>query len=219
MGRSIFRTLICFCATAGFVACSNQDFSSGKGEGVANSSKGGPVNSSGRSPNESGGGVTDDGTVSLVDAELQIDRLPDMSVFQNCLFAHLVDQPITELGCNRYAPKQDNPRPPLMQNIKLKLKTYECNQIRVYFKTNSGQGLFTNVTTATNDRIFSGASKHNTGTKGPGINIIREASGSILIEANDNNDTKWHDVYLRITPPPGKPNLKFTIENSGIPCS
>jgi hypothetical protein len=202
------------------MTCAEQQFSGQNGSGDVQRKPEKPLdNPTTEDPVDSGTVTTDDdGKVALVDAELKIDRLPDSAAWQNCLYAHIVGQPVIELGCNRTAPKNDN-RPPLVQNIRLKLKTNECNQLRVYFKTNSGRGLYDNVSTVTPNRIFSGTSKNETGAAGPGINVIREAGGSILIEANDNSDRYWHDVYLRITPPAGKSNLKFTIENSGLPCN
>lgn len=206
-------------------ACAQSEFAGDTGQGVRNGVKPPsdiPNNSDTPGTNTPGnddGLKTDDGgKIELVEAELQVDRLPDSARFQNCLFAHIVGQPVVELGCNRTGPGVDNPRPPLANGVKMKLLTNSCNQLRVYFKTNSGGGLKDNVTTALPGRISSGASKDNTGATGPGINIIKEASGGYLIEANDNNDKRWHDVYLRVKPPANRPNIKFTIENSGIPC-
>lgn len=206
------------------LSCSNQTFSSESGSAAIGSRK--PID--GKNGNIDGptevdtehkeGLDTDDaGTVELVEADLLIDRLPDSAAWQNCLFAHIVGQPEIELGCNRNAPKSNN-RPPLAKNVKMKLKTNTCNQLRVYFRSNSGKGLKDNVSTEDPGRISSGATKQGTGINGPGINIIKEPGGSFLLEANDNGDADWHDVYLRITPPAGRSNIKFTVENSGIPC-
>ncbi len=206
-------------------ACAQSEFAGDTGQGVRNGIKppGGDPNDSETTPGKNTPGnddslKTDDGgKIELVEADLQVDRLPDSARFQNCLSAHVVGQPVVELGCNRNAPNSDS-RPPLAKNVRMKLLTNSCNQLRVIFKTNSGGGLKDNVTTAVPGRISSGASKDRTGAKGPGINIVKEANGSYLIEANDNNDERWHDVYLRVTPPANRPNIKFTIENSGIPC-
>jgi hypothetical protein len=207
-----------FVSTLLVVSCSGQQFSGDSGAASGKKTKN-PPSTPALNPTDpdSSDMVSDDGTVKLVDTELSIDRLQDSAAFQNCLFAHIVGQPVIEFGCNRNAPKSED-RPPLVRNIKLKLKTNECNEMRVYFKTNSGSGLRDNVSTANAARISSGASKQGKNIAGPGINVIKEPSGSILIEANDNTDRDWHDVYLRINRPANATNIKFTIENSGIPC-
>jgi hypothetical protein len=100
-------------------------------------------------------------------------------------------------------------------NVRLKLKTNTCNQLRVYFTSSGTPGV---ISTATKNRVSFNASKHGIAL-GPGLNIKSQAPRSFLIEANDNPDNMWHDVYLTVTPPANRPDLKFTIENSGIPCN
>ena len=225
----IIHQIISILIVVGLIsACAQSEFAGDTGQGVRNGmkdpnkdpNKGPPEIPTTKKDNDDGLNTDDGGKIELVEADLQADRLPDSANFQNCLSAHVVGQPVVELGCNRLYPKKTptDPRPPLMKGVKMKLLTNSCNQLRVYFKTNSGGGLRDNVTTAVPGRISSGASKDNTGATGPGINIVKEANGSYLIEANDNNDKRWHDVYLRVTPPVNRPNIKFTIENSGIPC-
>jgi hypothetical protein len=222
----IIHQTISFLIVVGLIsACAQSEFAGDTGQGVRNGmkdpdkdpNKGPTENPTTTKDNDDGLNTDDGGKIELVEADLQVDRLPDSARFQNCLSAHVVGQPVVELGCNRNAPNSDS-RPALAKNVRMKLLTNSCNQLRVIFKTNSGGGLKDNVTTAVPGRISSGATKDRTGAKGPGINIVKEANGSYLIEANDNNDERWHDVYLRVTPPVNRPNIKFTIENSGIPC-
>lgn len=226
--KTIITSLSTLFAIGLISACAQSEFSGESGQAVKNGvpppSDTPTKTTPGTPPTGNDNGLkTDDGDkIELVDADIKVDRLPDSASFQNCLSAHVIGQPIIDLGCNRIRPKppgphDSDPRPQLQRDVKIKLLTNTCNQLRVYFKTNEGRGFYNNVSTATGP-ITSGPSKNGTGARGPGINVIKEAGGSYLIEANDNNDVYWHDVYLRVTPPANRSNIKFTIENSGIPC-
>ncbi len=204
-------------------ACAQSEFAGDTGQGVRNGIKppGGDPNDSETTPGKNTPGnddslKTDDGgKIELVEAELSLSRENDQAKYRNCLYAHIVDQPPVTLSCNRDT--NGNKNPAGGSSVKIKLRTNTCNQLRIYFESTRRSDPQT-ISTATPGRVSVGASKQGQGIKGPGLNIIREASGSLLIEANDNPDTMWHDVYLRVTPPANRPNIKFTIENSGIPC-
>ena len=53
--------------------------------------------------------------------------------------------------------------------------------------------------------------------EGPGINLVPIDGGGYIIEGDDNNDTYWQDLQLKIFPNL-LPDTKFTFENTGIPC-
>jgi hypothetical protein len=198
-----------------FASCSNQEFAGDSASaGTYKKGKPGKPNTSNNpngdatKPNGNGLNTDDGGKVELVDAELTIDRLGDSAAWTNCLSAELVGGgQNVHLGCNKGV---------IPTNVKMKLLTNTCNTLRLTLTTNGSQ----NFTTQSANLISSGnASKHNSGINGKGMHIIPNAAdGSFTVETNDNTDTKWHDTYLRIKPPANRPNIKFTIENSGIPC-
>ena len=216
---NIKKLIISSIAVSGlFMACAQSEFAADTGRGVASKPKPPKDDSTtDKDKNETPGDnqlvVDDSGEIKLVDVDLSITRQRDNAAFTNCVYAHIIGQPPVALSCNKDAIGNRNDLTQL--NVRLKLKTNTCNQLRVYFTSSGTPG---EISTATKNRVSFNASKHGNAL-GPGLNIKTQAARSFLIEANDNGDKMWHDVYLTVTPPANRPDLKFTIENSGIPCN
>jgi hypothetical protein len=51
-----------------------------------------------------------------------------------------------------------------------------------------------------------------------GMAFLKDSEGSYILHANDNNDTRWTDLLLKIKPLNPRPDIKFTIENTDMPC-
>lgn len=195
-------------------ACAQSEFAGDSGQGIRTKKPPlGPPSKDVPGPNDTPGNneliVDDSGEIKLVDADLTIDRLGDSAKWTNCVSAQLVGGAQTvQLGCNKGA---------LPTGVKIKLLTNTCNTLRLTLTSN---GNF-NFSTASANLVSSGNStKHDRGITGKGMHIIPNAvDRSFKLETNDNDDFKWHDTYLKITPPANRPNIKFTIENSGIPCN
>lgn len=205
--------LVAACAQTDFAGDSGQGFRSGKKTppGTSNGTPGTP----GTNNNPSNPVITTDdgGKIEVVEAELKLDRLTDKAKYRNCLYAHIVGEPPVALDCNRNASDAKiNPA----GNVKIKLKTNTCNQLRIYFESTNRPDPKT-ISTAILGQVSFGQSKQGRSIPGPGLNVIKKPA-SYLLEANDNGDNDWWDVSLRITPPANQPNIKFTIENSGLGC-
>ncbi len=209
----IKKLILSSIAVAGLLmACAQSEFAGDSGQGVLvkkNPPKKDKTTNNEETPGDNQLVVDDSGEIKLVDADLTIDRLGDSASWTNCVSAQLVGGTQTvQLGCNKGA---------LPTGVKIKLLTNTCNTLRLTLTTNGGL----NFTTQSANLVSSGnSSKHDRGIAGKGMHIIPNAADrSFMLETNDNNDFRWHDTYLKITPPANRPNIKFTIENSGIPCN
>lgn len=194
-------------------ACAQSEFAGDSGQGVfvkKNTPKDDPTTDKNKdeTPGDNQLVIDDSGEIKLVDTDLIIDRLGDSAAWTNCVSAQLVGGNETvELGCNKGA---------LPTGVKIKLLTNTCNTLRLTLKTNGK----INFSTASANLVSRGnSSRDNIGIPGKGMHIIPNAADrSFMLETNDNNDFRWHDTYLRVRLPKDRPNIKFTIENSGIPC-
>lgn len=140
------------------------------------------------------------GTAAVVDATLKIIRNGDGAHYQNCLYANIIGQPESDLGCNRpgiYPAKYGTLPVP---DATLKVLSNTCNVLSLKLRTNSGAGLKDNVSTTTSPSRFI---------------ITKTGPGQFTIKANDNNDQNWNDLSLTIT---ANSAIKYTIEGSNIPC-
>jgi hypothetical protein len=209
------KLLIAITIVTGFLAtCAQSEFTGDSGQGIRTKKPPvGPPATDVPGPTDTPGNneliVDDSAEIKLVDADLTIDRLGDSAAWTNCVSAQLVGGTQTvQLGCNKGA---------VPTGVKIKLLTNTCNTLRLTLKTN---GAF-NFSTESANFVSSGAfSKDNKFIKGKGMHIIPNAANrSFTLETNDNDDFRWHDTYLKITPPANRTNIKFTIENSGLPCN
>jgi hypothetical protein len=161
--------------------------------------------------------ITDDDGIlkrELVEVAFQVDRLGDSSKYQNCLFAQLLpDQKVFQVGCNRIAPFS---APIPTEVIKFNLFTNTCNVLRVSLKTNSGPGLKETVSSVQPGRVSFGPGM--IGKPIAGMAFLKDSEGSYILHANDNNDTRWTDLLLKMKPLNPRPDVKFTIENTDMPC-
>jgi hypothetical protein len=190
-----------------FASCSNQEFAGDSASaGTYKKGKPGKPNTSNNpngdatKPNGNGLNTDDGGKVELVDASLIISKSVDSAAFKNCLYANIVGQPEVEIGCNRVAPRGD--RLP-QKTSKIKLKTNECNNLRLvlYTQKDGEKDPTPNVDTTTKVGRFQ---------------IQKLEPRKFQINANDNTDQNWND--LNVTIYSENPKIKFTIENSGIAC-
>ena len=196
-------------------SCAQSEFAGDSGQGVrvknkpnnpSNPSPGpGPTDTTPgpSNPNSSDGSkpnVDDGGRVELVDAELIISKSDDRAAWKNCLYAGIQGQPDVEIGCNRDSP--NGTRLP-QKSTKIKLKTNECNQLRlVLYTQRPGEKTPTpNISTVGSVSRFQ---------------IQKLEPRKFQINANDNFDSDWLDLMVTIYST--DPKIKFTIQGSSIPC-
>jgi hypothetical protein len=200
------KLLIAITIVTGYLsACAQSEFAGDSGQGIRTKKPPvGPPATDVPGPTDTPGNneliVDDSGEIKLVDAELIVSRSTDGAAWKNCLYAGIQGQPDVELGCNRASPG-GNRLPPGRANIKL--KTNECNQLRLALYT---------------QRPGEGAPTPNLSTVGTisRFQIQKLEPRKFKINANDNFDNDWND--LNVTIYTTNPKIKFTIQGSGIPC-
>jgi hypothetical protein len=186
-------------------ACAQSEFAGDSGQGLLvkkNTPKDNPTNDKNKdeTPGDNQLVVDDSGEIKLIDADLVVSRSEDTAAWKNCLYAGIQGQPDVELGCNRVTVRGDRLPP---RTAKVKLKTNECNQLRLALHT---------------QRDGEGAPTPNLSTVGTisRFQIQKLEPRKFKINANDNFDNSWND--LNVTIYTTNPKIKFTIQGSGIPC-
>lgn len=136
-----------------------------------------------------------------VNVTLSMDRYPDGAKNTNCVTAMLLPNgsPVS-LGCNKGV---------LAKDVQITVRGDTCNTLRLYFTTSGGWGA---------KPFDSSQAGRVNGSVGPGFRINRSGLRGIYIYANDNSDNSWTDLSLLATPPVDRDDIKFTIENSSLPC-
>jgi hypothetical protein len=207
--RIFALTTSLFVTASVLVACSQSEFAGEAGQGVRLNKKKTPLDNPNNSdtpgindnPGIDDGLMTDDGgEIKLVDAELIISKSTDRARWKNCLYAGIDGQPDVEIGCNRVSPGGTRLE---QKSTSIKLKTNECNQLRLTLHTQKdGQNA-----TSPNISTVGQASR---------FQIRRLAPSKFAINANDNFDNDWMD--LNVTIYTENPKIKFTIKGSNFTC-
>lgn len=200
------KLIISIFAVAGLLsACAQSEFAGDSGQGVL-VKKNNPKDDVTTDPKKDGPSddtqivVDDSGEIKLIDADLVVSRSEDSAAWKNCLYAGIQGQPDVELGCNRVTVRGDRLPP---RTAKIKLKTNECNQLRLALHTQrDGE-----ATTTPNLSTVGTISR---------FQIQKLEPRKFKINANDNFDNSWND--LNVTIYTTNPKIKFTIQGSGIPC-
>lgn len=202
----IKKLILSSIAVAGLLmACAQSEFAGDSGQGVVGKTKPPEDDSTtDKDKNETPGDnqlvVDDSGEIKLIDTDLVVSRSEDTAAWKNCLYAGIQGQPDVELGCNRVTVRGDRLPP---RTAKIKLKTNECNQLRLALHTQrDGE-----ATTTPNLSTVGTISR---------FQIQKLEPRKFKINANDNFDNSWND--LNVTIYTTNPKIKFTIQGSGIPC-
>jgi len=126
-----------------------------------------------------------------VDAQIEFHHLPDTASWTNCLKIQVNGGPETDLGCNKGAPL-------LTATVVANAPPF-CNIVRLNLYSN---GAF-NKTTA------------DPATVADSFIIQALGPGNFSVKCNDNYDNDYNDLNLTMN---AVGDVKFTIENSGVPC-
>jgi len=200
------KLLIAITIVTGFLAtCAQSEFTGDSGQGIRTKKPPvGPPATDVPGPNDTPGNneliVDDSGEIKLIDADLVVSRSEDSAAWKNCLYAGIQGQPDVELGCNRATVRGDRLPP---RTARIKLKTNECNQLRLALHTQRDGEAKTTPNLSTVGTISR-------------FQIQKLEPRKFKINANDNFDNHWND--LNVTIYTTNPKIKFTIQGSGIPC-